>query len=128
MNTPLHSKDINVDGDDIYKLALTQVAQETQDENEDFESQRNANDSQDQPIPNVLGVLKNPNVMDLSPKNMNLLPSNSHQPPMVDLLNFLITFTHDNTTIKKKKRKKKFFYNEFYKEKLKKSCGDNGED
>jgi len=113
VNTPLHSKDINVDGDDIYKLALTQVAQETQDENEDFESQRNANDSQDQPIPNVLGVLKNPNVMDLSPKNMNLLPSNSHQPPMVDLLNFLITFTHDNTTIKKKKRKKKFFYNEF---------------
>ncbi len=101
MNTPLHSKNINVDGDDIYKLALTQVAQETQDENEDFESQRNANDSQDQPIPNVPGVLKNPNVMDLSPKNMNLLPSNGHQPPMVNLLNFLITLTHDNTTIKK---------------------------
>ncbi len=96
MITPLHSKNINVDGDEICKLAPTQVAQETQDENENFELQRNANDFQDQPIPNVPGVLKNPSVMDLSQENMDLLPSNGHQPPMVNLFNSLTTLTQQH--------------------------------
>jgi hypothetical protein len=38
VTSPLHSKDINIDGDEICKPTITQVAQETQNENEDFKS------------------------------------------------------------------------------------------
>jgi hypothetical protein len=85
------------------QLHKFRVTQETQDEIKDFKSQRNANDSQDQPIPNVPGVLRNPSVMDLSQKNTKLLPSNSHQPPMVNLLDSPTTLTHGKTIIKKKR-------------------------
>jgi hypothetical protein len=106
--TPLHSRNIDVDGDRICKLAPTQVAQETQDENEDFELQRNANDFQNQPIPNVLKVLKNTSFMDLSQENTDLLPSNGHKPPMVNLFNYPTTFTQSNTIVKKKRNN--FFF------------------
>ncbi len=66
MTIPLHSININVKGDKICKPTPTQ---ETQDENENFESQGNPNDYQDQPIPNVPGVQINPSVVDLSQEN-----------------------------------------------------------
>jgi hypothetical protein len=94
----LHSIDINVKGDRICKPAL---AQETQYENENFESQENANDSQDQPMPNVHGVQRNTKVMDLSQENMMLLLSNSHQPLMVNLPISPTTLAPGNTTIKR---------------------------
>jgi hypothetical protein len=38
VTTPLYSRDINIDGDEIYKPTITQVTQETKDNNEDFKS------------------------------------------------------------------------------------------
>lgn len=73
--TPLHLKNINVDGDKIHRPAF---AQETQHKNEDFELQGNANDFQSQLIINVLKVPRNLSVVDLSQENTKLLPSNSH--------------------------------------------------
>ncbi len=75
MTTPLHSKDINVDGDKIHRPTPTQ---ETQHKNEDFELQRNANDFQSPSIINVLKVPINLSVVDLSQENTKLLVSNSH--------------------------------------------------
>ncbi len=90
---PLHSIDINVKGDRICKPTH---AQETQDKNEDFESQGNANDSQDQPIPNVPKVQRNPNVVNLSQEDMKLLSGNSRQPLVVNLPISPTTPSHGN--------------------------------
>lgn len=97
MTIPLHSININVKGDKICKPTPTQ---KTQDENENFESQGNPNDSQDQPIPNVPGVQRNPSVVDLSQENTKFLSSNSRQPLVVNLLISPTTPTHGNTIIK----------------------------
>jgi hypothetical protein len=94
---PLHSININVKGDKICKPTPTQ---ETQDENENFESQGNPNDPQNQPIPNVPGV-HNPSVVDLFQENTKFLSSNSRQPLVVNLLISFTTPTHGNPIIKR---------------------------
>jgi len=95
---PLHCININVKGDKICKPIPTQ---ETQDENENFESQGNPNDSQNQPIPNVRGVQRNPSVVDLFQENTKFLSSNSRQPLVVYFLISFTTPTHGNTIIKR---------------------------
>ncbi len=47
MITPLHFQNINVESNRICKSPPTQVAQKTQDDNDDVELQMNANESQD---------------------------------------------------------------------------------
>jgi hypothetical protein len=73
INAPMHVRDVNVEGDAVY----IPLAQETQDENENFNSQENVQEAPNL-IPNSQGA-QIPGLMNLSENSKHLLNFN-HAP------------------------------------------------
>ncbi len=121
MTTPLHSININVEGDRICKSAPTQVALETQDDNDDVELQKNAN---------CFWGAKRCKYHGFVSRRHIIATSNSRQPLIhgTNRLDSFTTFAHGNIVVKRKHNNVSSLIIDFTNKNNKNSYEGNGND